>query len=271
MSVTVEDAKNWIHLQLSDKDWMDAVDAASKSTVCRSSSTEIVNPYGKPTVEVIGMTTCDVAKDLIRRQRAGQIDHRAKVVIHNFADQKLVGGYFNKKTSSAQEESICANTGLYGILLSHSFEHEMLYQNTHEYSISYLNSHYIPMLYHPNVPIAMKSGVTRDFGLVDIVTAAARNIRKESNKPVNYEELVEEQIFDLFDFVASQGDNEEIYFITGAWGCGVFGNDPNYIYSTMNNYVNLQPEGNGKMHIIIAVPGGHNLFVAYDVFGKPQV
>lgn len=266
MGVTVEGAKAWIQAQLADPDWMDAVNTASANTVYRGQQYRAMTFDWSHDVSVLPMGTCEAARSFILMKRDGVIPKDSVIVIHNFADQKYVGGYFNKRTSSAQEENICSNTGLYGILLQHANQHDMLYTKAKGYPKSYLNKQFVPMLYHHDVPITMVPGITRDFEKVDIVTAAAYNIRNESDKPENYERLVYRQVENLMQLIDAENGNKSVYFITGAWGCGVFRNDPEFMFNTMKSCIEGCPPGHDRLHMVIAVPSGRNLVVANEVF-----
>lgn len=266
MSVTVEDAKIWIGKQLRDPKWMEAVNVSSNTTVCMSEPVNRLRSSWDQNISVVAMGTCEAARYFIGLRNDHIIPENSKIVIHNFADQKLVGGYYNKKTSGAQEENVCSNTGLYGILLNCAKRFDMLYENAKPYPTAHLNKNFVPMLYNHDVPIAMVPGFTDGFGLVDILTAAAYNVRKVDYKPDNYEDLVRIQTNALFDFVEQENLSVPVYFISGAWGCGVFRNNPNFIFSVMKECVCDREESDARMHLIIAIPGGYNLGVADYVF-----
>lgn len=266
MSVTVEDAKEWIRKQICNSRWMEAVQLAGANTIyCGQPYTQFTPEWARH-VSVVAMGTCEAARMLISMRERNEIPGNSIIVLHNFADQKMVGGYFNKKPSGAQEENLCVNTGLYGILLLHANKHKLLYEDAKRYSKASLNKQFVPMLYHHDVPIAVTAGSTDNFEKVDIITAAAYNIRNECNKPGNYEDLVRVQVGSLMELVNQESNGRPVYFVTGAWGCGVFKNAPEFIYGTMSSYVNMGIDGSARLNMVIAVPSGYNLVAAHEVF-----
>lgn len=267
MSVTIDDARSWIGKQRSNPNWIKDCGLAADCTIYLGKPmTEDVYGMWNSRATVLAMGTCEAARKFLNERKNGLIPGDAKIVIHNFADQKLVGGYFNKRTSGAQEENLCSNTGLYGVLLSHSAGHDRLYQEAKPYNTKQLNSQFIPMLYSPDVPIAMVPGFVDNYEKVDILTAAAMNIRNDDNKPAGYDYLLTQQIESMFNFVAKESAGKEVYFITGAWGCGVFRNKPRDVYSRMKQYIDQHGTMNNSMHLVLAIPSGVNLTEAYDVF-----
>lgn len=268
MSITVEDAKVWIEKQLSDKKWMEQSDRASKSCLyCGAPISDSRRTVYNNKVSVSAEGTCDAARRLIGLRRTGVIPANSRILIHNFADQKLVGGYFNKRSSSAQEENICSNTALYGVLLTCANKYDGLYQNVMDANTLHLNKQFVPMLLHKDVPISMVPGFTEDFDTVDVLTAAAYNIRNRNNKPAGYDNLLKQQITSLLRFVEESYADEPVYFITGAWGCGVFRNEPSAVFGNMKEYVMAHSKDGGRIHLYVAVPGGSNLYVAQSILG----
>lgn len=242
------------------------MDKASDNTVYLGQPLELDHNSWHLGVHLEYRDTCEAARKFLLLRDEGVIQKDAKIVIHNFADQKYVGGFFNKKNSNSQEESVCANTGLYGVLLNHSTGHPLLYSEASLINQMSLNRQFVPMLYSHDVPIAMKSGATDGFKCVDVLTAAAYNNRLRVNKAPNYESLVSRQIESLFNFVEQQSDGKPVYFISGAWGCGVFKNSPQTIFGYMGKHI--LNGSNGQLHLIIAIPGGINMTVAESKFNN---
>ncbi len=266
MSVTVDDARLWIKKQVNCPEWMIATNIAATNTVYLGSPLELDCNSWHMGVQLENLGTVEAARKYILLRDDGVLQKDAKIVIHNFADQKYVGGFFNKRTSSAQEEAVCADTGLYSVLLNNATGHKLLYTEAIGTSQSYLNRQFVPMLYSHDVPISMKPGETDGFKFVDILTAAAYNNRLQSNKAPNYEALVHQQVESLFNFVEQQSEGRPVYFISGAWGCGVFKNSPYTIFGCMRKHI--LNGSNGQLHLIIAVPGGSNMMVAQSQFNN---
>jgi uncharacterized protein (TIGR02452 family) len=86
--------------------------------------------------------------------------------------------------------------------------------------------------------------------IVDVVTIAAINLNTQ--KVDNYEELTKDKIR-LMLSMAIKNDIENL--ILGAWGCGVFGNDPGKMATMFMDVIN---EGYSFDNIIFAIINDHN-------------
>lgn len=143
-------------------------------------------------------------------------DMPGKVAILNYADYISPGGMFFEG-SKAQEEALCHASNLYPILLD--FERTYYKWNeSHRNKELYLNR----ALYTPDVKFIKDNAVTR----ADVITCAAPNFYAASYQDVSNEEnlRVFRQRVKFMDAVAR--DNGVETLICGAWGCGVFGQDP---------------------------------------------
>jgi uncharacterized protein (TIGR02452 family) len=89
---------------------------------------------------------------------------------------------------------------------------------------------------------------------VDVVTIAAINLNGlgKFQKMPNYEELTKNKIRLMFSMAIKNNiDN----LILGAWGCGVFGNEPNKMAKMFMDVIN---EGYSFDNIIFAIINDHN-------------
>ncbi|PKV50048.1 uncharacterized protein (TIGR02452 family) [Aquimarina sp. MAR_2010_214] len=139
----------------------------------------------------------------------------------NFASAKNPGGgFFNG--AQAQEESIARSSGLYPCQIS-----AIEFYETHRAMKSCIYTD--GMIYSPMVPIIRKdSGGFFDTPILSsIITSAAVNTgvvkRFESTKFSDIEGIMSIRIDKL---LALSVFNENRTLILGAWGCGVFQNDP---------------------------------------------
>ena len=88
------------------------------------------------------------------------------------------------------------------------------------------------MIYSPGVPVFRdnKGNLLDDFINVNFVTSAAVNAgvvtRKEPEKEVMIPSIMSKRIEKVLSLCAK---NNNRTLILGAWGCGVFQNDPNTI------------------------------------------
>ena len=142
----------------------------------------------------------------------------------NFASAKNPGGgFFNG--AQAQEESIARSSGLYPCQMS-AFE----FYETHRAMKSCVYTD--GMIYSPKVPILRKdSGELLDAPILSsIITAAAVNTgvvkRFEIERVPEIKEIMKKRIDKLLCLSALQ---QHKTLILGAWGCGVFQNEPKMI------------------------------------------
>lgn len=142
----------------------------------------------------------------------------------NFASAKNPGGgFFNG--AQAQEESIARSSGLYPCQMS-AFE----FYETHRAMKSCMYTD--GMIYSPEVPILRKdSGALLDTpALSSIITAAAVNTgvikRFEIERISEVEDIMKKRIDKLLCLSVIKNHKT---LILGAWGCGVFQNEPKMI------------------------------------------
>jgi len=172
---------------------------------------------GPATIEVNDKTTMDAVRQMIA-------DGFESVACLNFASAKNPGGGFLGE-SQAQEESIARATGLYNCLLKAN-----KYYMSNKICKSYFYTDY--MIYSPSVPIIKdENGEMLDYFVkAGIITAPAVNtgvVRKKDVANIGrVEEVMKRRISKVLSIAISQGHQS---IILGAWGCGVFGNDPNNI------------------------------------------
>lgn len=165
-------------------------------------------------IEVTNQTTLDATRALIRE---GYED----VLCLNFASAKNPGGGF-LGGSQAQEESIARSTGLYNCQIK-SFE----YYEVNRATESCIYTDY--MIYSPNVPI-IKNEEGDNLETIEhcgIITAPAVNTgvvrRKEPEKISEIEKVMKRRIRKVLSISL---ENNHKTIVLGAWGCGVFQNDP---------------------------------------------
>jgi uncharacterized protein (TIGR02452 family) len=171
-----------------------------------------VVPSGKPTrFEVVNDTTLAVARRLAASHR---------VCALNFASARHPGGGF-LNGARAQEESLCRASALYACINGNA----MYRHHTHAGGIY---SNYA--IYSPAVPVFKDD----DGELLDepypcaFVTAPAVNagaLRHDEDRRAVRREMAE-RVEKVLAVMAGQGHDA---VVLGAWGCGVFKNDPEMI------------------------------------------
>ncbi len=179
---------------------------------------------GKETTiyEVNGLTTLDS----VRKEYTA--DNR--LLCLNFASARNPGGGF-LNGSQAQEESIARATGLYPCQL----KAEPYYTTNRKYSSCLYTDH---IIYSPDVPVLkLEDGTPMDEPIyTSIITAPAVNtgvvIRNEPKQVKKIEPIMERRIDMVLSVCAKHGYDT---LILGAWGCGVFRNDPQVIAGMFRN------------------------------------
>ena len=151
-----------------------------------------------------------------------------KVCILNFASYKNPGGMFING-SSAQEESLCHESFLYNVLKEYDTARRPYYDENR----SHLNKgmYQDRALYTPNVRF-FHEGLNNDERLADVLTCAAPNYSValrygNFSEEENYEAL-SRRIGFVKTILAIQKPDVAIL---GAWGCGVFRQNPKEVAS----------------------------------------
>lgn len=178
-------------------------------------------------------------------------DDRNSIVL-NFASYKNPGGYF-LGGSSAQEESLCHESTLYQVLSDDVLKPYYEFNNKNLNRALYLNR----ALISPRILFERND----DKRYVTVITLAAPNAStflryNPSKKDVNDEALDGRIRFlsrILKDMTSSFGRWDVSNVILGAFGCGVFGQDPTRVAALMDKYINADTSIFIK-NIIYAIP-----------------
>lgn len=197
-------------------------------------------PFTQTTFEVANETTLQGAARLAARAGLGRIG------VLNFASAKNPGGGF-MGGAQAQEESLARSSGLYpslqqcsGFYDYHRQHHSSLYSDR--------------IIYSPRCPV-----FRTDDGLlleepytVDFITCAAPNagaIFKNEPQVVDaLEPTLRERSSKILGLAAQRGCQT---LILGAWGCGVFRNDPALVADVF--WQHLKPNGPfwGRFNLVL--------------------
>jgi uncharacterized protein (TIGR02452 family) len=176
---------------------------------------ELTWPAGPPAdVRVYNATTLEGASQLAMEY--------GRVGVLNFASARNPGGGF-LSGSHAQEESLARSSGLYPCLTQLA---EMYAYNSQPTSTALYSDH---LIYSPGVPV-----LRRDDGhwlpqplLLDIITAPAVNAGALArNAPSLLPQLLPTMRQRLRLVLAAAARHGVEALVLGAWGCGVFANDP---------------------------------------------
>jgi len=160
------------------------------------------------------------------------------VVCLNFASAKNPGGGF-LKGSAAQEESLARASALYSCLMS---KQEMYHINKNYPSALYTNH----MIYSPKVPVFRDDNdeILDEPFYTDIITAPAVNAgvvraKEPENMPL-IEKTMKERIKYILSLAVYHGCDG---VVLGAFGCGVFKNDPEQVANSFAELI-IDHEGN---------------------------
>ena len=258
----------------SDEFLRDAVKTSIKGTVFYDAENYPTLPekkFSKTKVTVVRKRSFEAAI-------AAQHKHlESRIAVHNFASATNPGGGV-KHGSRAQEEALCRCSTLYPVLNSKK-NWECFYSVNRDKQDSL---HDDACIYTPDIVIC-KSDIERPARLprdkwetVDVITIAAPNLRERPNniynpghaKPaqISDEELFalhESRLRHMFTVVAHHG--AEI-FVTGAFGCGAFRNNPEVVARA---YKKILPEFDGYFkEIVFAVYCPPQDLTNFEVFKK---
>lgn len=167
-----------------------------------------------------------------------------KVAALNFASYKNAGGCF-LGGSTAQEECLCHASYLYNVLKE--CKSYYAYNNKHKNNALYTNR----ALYSPQVMFFKNNSITT----CNVITCAAPNYYA-AKKYLNIDKnLNSKALKQRIKFVLDIAEYKNVdTLILGAFGCGVFGQDPQEVATIFKK--ELKTHNFNK--IIFAIPSGHN-------------
>ena len=170
----------------------------------------------------------------------------ARIAVHNFASATNPGGGV-VHGSRAQEESLCRCSTLYPVL--DTDENFSRYYNFHRRRQDSIYTD--ACIFTPNILI-YKSDTDlpqrlpqENWTTVDVMTCAAPNLRNTTCPNEELLKIHERRAKHMLTVLAHHG--VEI-FVTGAFGCGAFRNNP---YVVAQAFKNILPEFNGYFKEII--------------------
>ena len=183
---------------------------------------------------------------------------KGKVIALDFASFTSPGGGY-ARGAWAQEEALCAESNLYPILAS---KKESFYDTNRQYNRGGLYTD--RSMFVPDVVFA-RGGSVRKTGI--IVTAAPNRIWALENHRDEKEidaDLVN-RVETVMAIAADQGCDS---LVLGAFGCGVFGNDPVRVAALFKQWLDAHP--GVFANVVFAIPGGPNLDTFQDAFDHKE-
>jgi uncharacterized protein (TIGR02452 family) len=205
------------------------------------------HPYGSC---VLSSGLCEVNFDNTDTVSALFKVDNGKTAILNFASFKNPGGGFIRGTM-AQEEALCTESFLYNVLKTQTDYYD--FNKKHINNSMYLNR----ALYSKDI-LFFKNGEKK---YADVLTCACPNKSATSlNNTVN-SKVLQDRIHFLLSIFAC---NEINTIILGAFGCGVFKQDPKEVSTIFYGEI-LKIFDGKEINIIFAIPPGND---NYDNFVK---
>ena len=174
--------------------------------------------FSAGSIETKISVTKESTLDCVRRLKS---EGKDRILCLNFASARNPGGGF-LGGSQAQEESIVRASGLYPSLLKCTS-----YYETNKDLNSCFYSDY--MIYTPETPIFKKENGENMKGLIcaSVITAPAVNTGVVMNRePERIREVEIVMKHRIAKVLAISDSNNHKILVLGAWGCGVFKNNP---------------------------------------------
>ena len=212
-------------------------------------------PGNIPAIRLIKTDTIScikVARSHITTKAVDSYD--PKICILNFASFKNPGGRFIDG-SMAQEEAICHKSNLYNILSDKRLTDKFYIPNLKSLNKALYKNRAI---YTPNVVVELDTHMkdVKQMVTVDVLTCAAPNYSAAHR----YQGIQLEECNEVMD---SRDANKVDIAILGAFGCGVFGNDPKFVAESFQKHIKSF-DYNMKW-CLFAIPGGPNFNAFKDV------
>lgn len=202
----------------------DVVKCATEGTVLHTSLP--TDPH-RPRHETKFEVTDETSFAAIQRISATDCGHLACL---NFASAKNPGGGF-LGGAQAQEEALSRASALYTCLLTAP---EYYSRNRANHSVLYLDN----VIFSPNVPFFRNDTgeLIENPILCSVLTAPAPNAGAVTqNEPQNLDKILPTLVRRTRWVLGVAAHHRVDTFILGAWGCGVFRNDPEMVATTFKD------------------------------------
>jgi uncharacterized protein (TIGR02452 family) len=215
-----------------------------------------------PVIELTAETTVEAGRRLVQREQVTQ------VVALNFASAKNPGGGF-LSGARAQEEELARCSGLYACLRAQRLYYD---RNRAEPSLFYTDH----MIYSPSVPFFRDETlrlVEQPFPL-SIITAPAPNAGVAlSRDPDLGDALAAVLAARARKVLAVAAKHRHRCVILGAWGCGVFRNEPAVVARAFAEPLRDGSFSGAFDRVVFAVydPGGRTLSAFEHQFGPARI
>jgi uncharacterized protein (TIGR02452 family) len=199
--------------------------------------------------EVTGATSLEASRQLV-------VAGAPSVLCLNFASAKNAGGGF-LNGSQAQEESIARSSGLY-----ESITHHMDFYKTNRGLDTCLYTD--AMIYSPEVPVWKddEGNALDEYYRLSIITSPAVNagaiMRNEPNNVVHIAPVMLRRMEKVLSVSLLHGHKT---LVLGAWGCGVFQNDPEDVAGYFAQHLKEGKFKNRFERIVFAIKSNEERFI----------
>lgn len=236
-----------MHTAVMEKDYKDQISYSFANSVIYDHNAPIVlskrNKNNPIQMEVLDMTSTDAIF------YAKGLDNAAKTAVLNFASYKNPGGKFIDG-SMAQEESLCHSSFLYNVLSAFNntfYEHNRKHLNRSLYTNR--------AIYTPDV-VFLKDNYTTSC---NVITCAAPNLGAARKYCGVSRSENQDVLLSRCRFVLDIAESNNIdTLILGAFGCGVFRQNPYNVAGMFVSLLNIYDYHFKK--VIFAVPNhGHGI------------
>lgn len=218
------------HADLMEKEHLqDICESLAYGKEYRGALTTNYRKLGNPVVKIY-------EGDVVRAVNDTQGEENVAVL--NFADYRHPGGLF-LRGSHAQEETLCWSGTLFNVLREYENDYYARNKATNNKGL-YTDA----ALYNPHILIGKK--------YVSVITCAAPN----RQNLCRYGSFTEEQNLQSLESRAkfvldvAEDNNVDVLFL-GAWGCGVFKQNPRTIAETFKKYLDTGDYGFKEVHFPI--------------------
>lgn len=172
-----------------------------------------------------------------------------RICVLNFSSHKNPGGKF-LEGSSAQEESLCHESTLFNVLKDEKLSH--FYEDNKKGTNRCIYDH--AAMWTPKIIFRRD----RNVKMCDVITCAAPNATAAMKfYGVKYDEIMPAFIERVRLILLVASNNLADVLILGAYGCGVFGNKPDFVATTFKKLIDNEFNGCFKK-VIYAVPSKSN-------------
>lgn len=222
-------------------------------------NTKIYNTDFKSKISITNQEMKITVEELDTVHAGNLYSGNGKTALLNFSSYKNPGGMFIKG-SKAQEECLCHASYLYNVLLQMD-KNFYEWNRQHKGRALYLNRG----MYSPNILFQYEESLFH----CDVITCAAPNkLAAQRTQKVSEQEntkALQSRIAFVLDIAK---ENQVDTLILGAYGCGVFGQNPTEVAKLFQQYLQSSHKCFGR--VVFAIPRGKdgNLEAFQKVFEK---